>query len=132
MYRSSHGGKVGSNVVLEAVLANVVQQLLHFWNFNHSRAAKGIQRIVCKTTFAYIATYLAGSIIRRKAREAHLLRLDKSNHGALCVFLADRAGDDFLEVHLERPEEMFRQISAVKANCLIGISPVIVIPIKQG
>src|SRR5579863_5854417 len=53
---SSDGGKVRGDVMLEAVFADVTQQLLHVRNLDDSCAAEGFQRIIGKASFAHIAT----------------------------------------------------------------------------
>src|SRR5580658_5631781 len=41
-----HCGEIRRDVMLEAVLANVMQQLLHFGNFDDAGAAESFERIV--------------------------------------------------------------------------------------
>src|SRR6478736_1045471 len=118
-------------MMLESVLADIVQQFLHLRNLDHTRTAKRIQRIVRKPAMPNIAAHLPGSIVSRKARKAHLLRLDQSDHGAVSILFTYGPSDDFLEVHLERTEEVLRQICAVEAHRLVRIAAIIVVPIKQ-
>src|ERR1700722_3851481 len=117
--------------MLESVHADVAQKLLHLLNLNHSSAAKSVERIVSKSSFTDIASHLSGGIVRGEAREAHLFRLDQTNTGSECVLLANRASDDFLEIHFHRAEEMFRQVRAVEADRLIRVRPIIIVPVEQ-
>ena len=49
------GGEVGGDVVLEAVLADVAQQLLHVGDLDHAGAAEGVERIVGEGALADVA-----------------------------------------------------------------------------
>src|SRR6266498_3005868 len=118
-------------MVLKPSLADVMQQLLHLRDFNHAGAAKCIQRIVSKATFTAVATHLTRQIIGREPRETHCPWLDQADNGSKRILLANRAGNNFLKIHLERTEEMLRQVRAMEADCLIRIASVIVVPVKQ-
>jgi len=78
----SYGGKIRRHVMLEALLANEVQQLLHLRDFDYARAPEGIERVVGKFAFAYVAPHFASGVIRRETRKAHLLGLDEADAGS--------------------------------------------------
>ena len=64
-------------MVLEAVLADVMQQLLHLWNFDNAGAAESVQRIVGKPSLADVTAHLARGVVGGEAGKAHLFRLDQ-------------------------------------------------------
>jgi hypothetical protein len=47
--------------MLEATLADEVQQLLQVRNLDHARAAECVQRVVGEASFTYVAAHLAGA-----------------------------------------------------------------------
>src|SRR5438445_11400079 len=93
-------------MVLESVFADVMQQLLHLRNFDHSSAAKRVQRVIREPAFSNVAAHLPCSIVGGKASKAHLLWLDQANNRAVSVLFPDGAGDDFLEIQFERTQEV--------------------------
>src|SRR5215470_11181604 len=117
--------------MLVAVFADISQELLHFGNFHNTRAAESLQRVVGKFSLADVAAYDALAVDRRETREAHGAALYLADGGAEGVVLADRAGDDFLEVHAYLAEEVLGQIAAVEADGFVGIGPVVVVPVQQ-
>jgi len=125
-------GEIRGHMMLEAVRANKVQELLHFGDFDYSRAAESVQRIVGKLSFSHVTAHLALGIVGGETRKAHLFRLDESDARPKGVFFAYSASDDFLEVHPHGPEEVLRQVRAVKAHSLVGIVAIIIVPIQQG
>ena len=131
MHGGCHRREVGSDVVFETVLADVVEQFLHMGDFNHARAAKGIQRIVGELALAYVAAHPAGCVVGGEAGKAHFFRLDQSHAGAESVFFAHGTGDDFLEIHFHGTEKVLGKIRAMEADRLIGISSVVVIPVQK-
>ena len=52
-------GEVGGDVVLEAVLADVAEQLLQARDFDHAGAAESFERIVGERALADVAADLA-------------------------------------------------------------------------
>src|SRR5580765_5529915 len=54
--------QVGGDVMLEALLADVVQQGLHLWNLDHARATESVQRIVRKPSLAHVAAHLTRGV----------------------------------------------------------------------
>ena len=132
MYCSRGGREVCCHVVLEAVLADVVQKLLEIGNLHDSDASEGIQRVVRERAFFHGPADCACGIVRRETREAHGTWLDSSDDCSEGVFLAYCARDDFLEVHADILEEVLGKIAAVEADGLVGIVTVVVVPIQQG
>src|SRR5438552_15719962 len=98
--------------MLEAVLANEVQQLLHPWDLNYARTSEGIQRVVSESALANVAAHFARGVIGRETGKTHRPRFDQSHAGAKRVLFANRARVNFLEVHLHRAAKMLRQIRA--------------------
>lgn len=131
MHGRRNGGKVCCDVMLVAILANEMQQLLHGWNFHHSGATKRFKRIVGESPAAYVAAHAARGIIRGKARERHLPGFDLPDYRAESVFHAHGSGNDCLIVHFCALEEMLRQVAAMEADGFVWIFSVVVIPIEQ-
>ena len=131
MNRSRDGGEIRGHMMLEAVRANKVQELLHFGDFDYPRAAESVQRIVGKLSFSHVTAHLALGIVGGETRKAHLFRLDESDARPKGVFFPYRASDDFLEVHLHGAEEGLGQVGAVKAHSLIRVRSVIIVPVEQ-
>ena len=125
-------GKIGGYVVFEAAFANVVQEFLHVRDFDDAGATEGVEWIVGESALADVAAHFSCGIVGGEASEAHFFGLDEADAGAECVFFADGAGDDFLEVHFHGAEEVFGQIGAVEADCLVGIGSVIIVPVEEG
>jgi len=94
-------------VVLEAALANVAEQFLQVRDLDDAGSAEGVERIVGESAVADVAAHFACGVVGGEAGEAHFFRLDEADAGAECVFFADGAGDDFLEVHFHGAEKMF-------------------------
>src|SRR5690242_16917932 len=128
----SNTRQVGGHVMLKTVFADVVQQLLHLGDFDYAGAAESVQRVIGKSAFAHISAHLAGCVVGGEAGKAHLFRLDQSHAGAESVFLAHGAGDNLLEIHLHRAEKVFGKVGAVKADRLVGIRTVVIVPVEQG
>src|ERR1700733_662350 len=118
-------------MVLKAALADKMQQLLQFRNLNHARAAEGVERVVGESSFSNVAAHLPASIIGGEARKAHLLRLDEPDAGSEGIFFTHGAGNNLLKIHLHGTEEMFRQIRAVEADCLVGVRSVVIVPVEK-
>ena len=95
-----HCGKIRGNVVLEPVLADEVQQLLHSWNLNYAGASEGIQRIIGESALANVATHLARSVISREAGKTHPLGLDQPYASAKRVLFSYGTGNNLLKIHL--------------------------------
>jgi len=109
--------------MLEPAFTNKVEQPLQLRDFDHARAAEGVERVVSKFAFADVAAHLASGVVGGEASEAHLFGLNESDACAEGVFLPNGSSDDFLEVHFDGTEEMLGQIRAVEADCLIRIGP---------
>src|SRR5450755_3512111 len=105
--RRSIRGKIGSDVMFESVLADIVQEFLHLPDFDHARSTEGVERVVGEPSLTNVATHLACRVVGGEACKAHLLGLDQSDTGAESVLLAYRTGNDFLKIHLHRAEKMF-------------------------
>src|SRR5262249_28458233 len=71
VHRSRHLGHVGSDMVLESLAANVLQQILQVRNLGHARAAKGLQRIISESSFTDVSAQLAVGIVCRNTQETH-------------------------------------------------------------
>src|SRR5215472_4879078 len=117
-------------MVLEAIFADVAQELLHLRNLHHPGPAEGIQRIIRKPALAYVTADPPGEIVRGESREAHGARFYATHAGAKGIFLAHGSSDNGLEVHLNILEEVFRQIAAMKADRFVGIIAVVVVPVE--
>lgn len=65
------GGEAGGDVVLEAVLADVAEELLHVGDLDDARAAEGVERVVGECSLADVALDLAGEVVGGEAGEAH-------------------------------------------------------------
>src|SRR5437588_1181594 len=124
-------GKIGCDVMFETSLANEAQQLLQFRDSNDACAPKGFKGILGESAFADIAGDFSFAVIGGKPREAHRAAFHASHASAKSVLLADRSSDDFLEVHADVLEEMFRQVAAVEAHRFVWIIGIIVVPIQQ-
>src|SRR5712672_3498424 len=122
-----YGRKVRGDVVFKSVLADIVKKLLQSGDLHDARATKRFEGIVGKSSATGVATDVSVNIIRGKSGKAHGAGLDTSNTGAKRIFLADSAGDDFLEIHLHVFEEMFGQVAAMKTNSLVRINAIVVI-----
>src|SRR6266851_514125 len=131
MHRARYRRKVRCNMVLESVLANVMQQILQARNLHYAGAAESIERIIGKRAVPYISAHCPSSVIRGEAGKAHRPRLYAAHHGSEGVFLAHGAGNDFLEIHADLLKEVLRQIAAMKADSLIGVVTVVVVPVEQ-
>ena len=118
-------------MVLEALLADVAQQLLQLRDVGDAGTAEGLQRIARELAFANVATNAAMEVVGGEAREAHRAGLHAAHAGAEGVLLADGAGDDGLEVHDDVFEEVLGQIGAVEADALVRIAAVVVVPVEQ-
>jgi len=116
--------------MFESIFADVTQQLLHMLNLNDAGASEGVQWILCEAPLSNITPHSARGIVSRETRKCHFFRLYEANASAKCVFLPYGPGDDFLEIHLHRAEEMLGQIRAVEAHGFVGVSSIIVIPIS--
>src|SRR5207248_8661045 len=53
VHRTCHQGHVGGHVVLEAVAADVLEQILQMRYFGDTSANKGLQRVVGDSAFAH-------------------------------------------------------------------------------
>src|SRR5690348_3119954 len=124
-------GQVGGYVVLEPLLANVAQQMLHSRNFNDACAAEGFERIVRELPIPHIAAYFPGVIVGGKAGVAHGAGFHAAYAGAEGIFFPHGASDDRLKIHVHVGEEMLGQVAAVETDGLIRIATVVVIPIEQ-
>src|SRR5712692_2172176 len=124
-------GEIRGNVMLESVLADVTQEFLQVGNANHAGAPESLERIVSEFPFSDVTTDFPLPIIRRKTYKAHRAGFHLADTGSKGIFLADRAGDDLLKIHANVFEEVLRQIAAVKANRLVRVIGVVVIPIQQ-
>jgi len=124
--------EVGRHVVLEALAADVPEQLLQLWDFGHACAAKGLQRIVGEFPRAGVAANHAAAVVGRVAGVAHGAGLDTAHAGAEGVHLAHRAGNDRLVVHRRSlSEEVLGQIGAMETDAFVGMAAVVIVPVKQ-
>ena len=126
-------GEVGGDVVLEAVFADVAEEVLHVGDLDDAGAAEGVEGIVGEGALADVAADLAGEVVGGEAGEAHGAGFDGAVERAVGVLLADGAGDDLLEVHLYAfVEEVLGEVGAVEADGLVGVVAVVVVPVEQG
>ena len=101
-------GKICGNVVFESSFADVVKEVLRTRDFDDARAAKGFKGIVSESSAAGVTADSAVHVVGRKPSETHGAGLDAPRAGAKGIFLAYRARDDLLKIHLHISEEMFR------------------------
>src|SRR5260370_41940270 len=90
--------KIRGDMMFEAVLADITQQILHLRNLNHACPAEGVQRIVGKRTLADIARDLSGKVVGGEAREAHRSSLYCAVQRAVRILFTNRPGYHLLEV----------------------------------
>src|SRR5260370_23968334 len=107
--------------MFEPAFADITQKFLQMRNMHDASAAKSLQRIVGKRTFADIAANLSLAIIRRNARKTHRAGLHSPHAFAKRIFLAYCPGNDPLEIHAHILEEMLGKIAAVETNGLVGV-----------
>src|SRR5207247_9911193 len=81
-------GKIGGNVMLEAVLANEVQKLLHPWDLNYTCASEGIQRVGSESALARVAVPVASRVIGRDTGVPHRARAAQDHDGGRSVLNA--------------------------------------------
>src|SRR5947208_12296893 len=117
--------------MFEPAFADVAEQLLQWTTMHDAGAAKGLERIVGKISFADVAANFSFTIVGRDADKTHRTGLDSAHAGAKSVFLADSTGDDLLKVHAHILEKVLGKIAAVKTDSFVGIVCVIVIPVEQ-
>ncbi len=132
--------QVDGRVVLEAVLADVRQQRLEVGDVRDADAAEGVQRVVRHIALPDVCRDQPVEVVGRDAAIGEGIILDAPDDGAVGVVLAHRAGDNGLIIHhhdvvgadglLE--EDVFGQVGAVEDHALVGIAPVIVVPVHQG
>src|SRR5271168_860861 len=125
-------GEICGDVMFEAVFADVAEQFLEVRDFYYAGAAERFEGIVGEGALAYVAGNFSGAVVGGEARETHGTAFDAADAGAEGVVFADGAGDDFLKVHADILEKMFRQVAAVEADGLVGIVGVVVVPVEEG
>src|ERR1035437_3835350 len=128
--RASHLREIRGYVMLEAVLADVTQKPLQVRNLDDSSPAESVERIVGERALAGIAAHDAGRVIGREAGKTHRARLHAAHAGPKGILFPDSAGNDFLEIHAHVLKEVLGQVAAVKADRLVGIVSVVVVPIE--
>src|SRR6185437_11576199 len=119
------------DVMLEALLADEVQQLLQAGNLHHACAAERGERIVRESPAADVAADASAAIVSRETRVRHRVRLYLAHDRAVRILPSHGAGYDRLIVHLHVFEKRLRQIAAVEAYGLVWIIPVLVVPIQE-
>src|SRR3954454_22314267 len=62
---------VGGDVVLEAVLADVPEEVLQARDLDYPGAAEGLERVVGEGALADVAADLAGGVVGGEAGESH-------------------------------------------------------------
>jgi len=62
--RGGGGGEAGGDVVLEAVLADVAEELLHVGDLDHAGAAEGVERVVGEGALADVAGEMPSILVR--------------------------------------------------------------------
>src|SRR5579863_4116032 len=102
--------------MLEAFLADILQQLLQLWNLGHACSAEGLEWVVSEAPGARVAANDAVAVIGGVASIGHGASLDLPDAGAECIFLAHRSGDDLLVIHAHVLEEVFGQVGAMEAR----------------
>src|SRR5580704_2229269 len=125
-------GEICGYVMFEAVFADVAEQFLEMRDFYYAGAAESFEGIVSELALANISGDFACEVVGGETRETHRAALDAPYAGTESVVLADGAGDDFLKVHADVLEKMFRQVAAVEADGLVGIVRVIIVPVEEG
>src|SRR5260370_31584933 len=82
-------------------------------------------------TAANIAANLPAKIIGGETGEGHESGFHAADASAEGVLLAYGSSNDGLKIHLHIFEEMLWQVAAMKANCLVWITAVIVVPVEE-
>jgi tetratricopeptide (TPR) repeat protein len=98
--------------MFESVLANVAQELLHLWDFNHSSPTESVEIIIGEGSRSEIAANPAVLVVRGKACVCHGSGLHPADTCSECVFFAQSAGNDLLEIHAhvaEKAREAFEK-----------------------
>src|SRR5580698_3856980 len=131
MNGGGYRGEIRGDVMFEAVLADVAEQFLEMRNFYYACSAEGFEGIVGELALADVAGDFSGAVVGGEARETHGAALDAADTGAEGVVLADRARDDFLKVHADVLEKMFRQVAAVEADGFVGVVGVVIVPVEE-
>lgn len=126
-----HRGEIRGNMVFESIFTDVTKQLLQIRNLHHSGSAECFESIVGEFSFAHVAGNSSFTVIRGEAGETHRAALHPPYTRAERVVFADRARDDFLEVHAHIPEKVLWQVAAVEAHGFVRIIRVIIIPVEQ-
>ena len=108
--RAGHRREIRGHVMLEAVLADVMQKPLQVRNPDDSSSAESVERIIGERTLAGIATHDASRVVGGEAGKTHRSRFHAAHTGSKRILLPDCAGDDLLEIHAhvlekERSEE---------------------------
>src|SRR3954469_10228643 len=101
-------------MMLVAVLANKLEELLKIRHFDYPVSAEGVQLVFGKPAFSQIRGYAASKVVRGNPAIRKRSRTDSSDDCAIGVFLADRSRDDFLVIHFLLGEKCFGQIRAVE------------------
>src|SRR5437016_14677012 len=119
---------VDGDMMLVTVLANIGEQLLKIGNAANAVAAKRREWVIRQIAFADVSAYFARGVVGADAEVGERGGFDPANHGAVGVFLADRASNDFLKIHhrFARPfvdENVFGEIAAMEDTPLSGSSP---------
>src|ERR1700722_1730856 len=107
--------------MLESVLADVMQQLLQLRDLHHAYTAERIKGSTGERAFAYVSANHPGCVVGGEARKAHRPRFYAAHDCAERILLADRSGDDLLEVHAHVLEKMLGQVAAMEAHGLVRI-----------
>src|SRR4051812_7630857 len=113
-------------MMLVAAAADELQQLLKARDFDDSIAAKSIEAIFSEAALAQVAADFSVQIVGRNAAVSKWAGANRANDRSVGVLLADRAGNDFLVIHLLFGEKGFRQIRAMEHDAFIGISAEVV------
>src|SRR3989442_10670996 len=99
---------VDGDVVFVAVLADVLEESLEGGHLHHAVTAKALEFVAGDFAFTDVRAHAAVEVVRRSAAECQWPALEPSNDGPEGVLLADRRRNDFLKVHLEVFEKVFR------------------------
>lgn len=114
-------------VVFETVDADLPQQFLQFWNFNHAITSECFESIFCELPFAHIERHAACCVACGNSRISDRAGRDPPVYGPIRSSRFER----FREVsfHLRIDEPFSSQVTTVEGYCFVRVVAVIVVPI---
>ncbi len=121
------------DMMLKAVAANVLHQLLEVIDLRHGDATVHSVGIVRNLAFAHVSADLTGSIVGRDTEEGEVTFADLGIHSAEGAHLAECAAQNAERRELEVvvSNERAREIAAVCADALVAVVGEVVVPIGE-